>query len=75
MKLINFSILYKPFAIFEEVVVQQAQHLGPELGHFKKFEFSDYEIDAEVDLPYAFTTETYIYTIVLNPDEKAKVER
>ena len=42
-------------------------HLGPELGHFKKFEFSDYEIDAEVDLPYAFTTETYVYTIVLNP--------
>ena len=35
-------------------------HLGPELGHFKKFEFSDYEIDAEVDLPYAFTTETYV---------------
>ena len=25
--LINFSILYKPFAIFEEVVVQQAQWL------------------------------------------------
>ncbi len=50
-------------------------HLGPELGHFKKFEFSDYEIDAEVDLPYAFTTETYIYTIVLNPVEKTKVER
>ncbi len=47
-------------------------HLGPELGHFKKFEFSDYEIDAEVDLPYAFTTETYIYTIVLNPDEKGE---
>ena len=44
-------------------------HLGPELGHFKKFEFSDYEIDAEVDLPYAFTTETYVYTIVLNPDD------
>ena len=34
------------------------------------FEFSDYVIDAEVDLPYAFTTETYIYTIVLNPDDK-----
>jgi len=44
-------------------------HFGPELGHFKKFEFSDYEIDAEVDLPYAFTTETYVYTIVLNPDD------
>lgn len=47
-------------------------HLGPELGHFKKFEFSDYKIDAKVDLPYAFTTETYIYTIVLNPDEKGE---
>ncbi|MEY8021320.1 nuclear transport factor 2 family protein [Muriicola sp. SD30] len=45
-------------------------HLGPELGHFKKFEFSDYEIDAEVHMPYAFTTETYIYTIILKPDEK-----
>jgi len=28
MKLINFSILYKPFAIFEEVVVQQAQRVS-----------------------------------------------
>lgn len=45
-------------------------HLGPELGHFKKFEFSDYEIDVQVDTPYAFTTETYIYTIVLKPDDK-----
>lgn len=44
-------------------------HLGPELGHFKKFEFSDYEIDVVVDAPYAFTTETYIYTIILQPDE------
>ncbi|WP_371815901.1 hypothetical protein [Flavobacterium sp. CS20] len=23
-------------------------------------------------MPYAFTTETYIYTIVLNPDEKGE---
>jgi ketosteroid isomerase-like protein len=45
-------------------------HLGPELGHFKKFEFSDYEIDVQVDTPYAFATETYIYTIVLKPDDK-----
>jgi hypothetical protein len=28
MKLINFSILYKPFAIFEEMVVQQAHRLS-----------------------------------------------
>jgi ketosteroid isomerase-like protein len=45
-------------------------HLGPELGHFEKFEFSDYEIDVKLDVPYAFTTETYVYTIVLNPDDK-----
>ena len=45
-------------------------HLGPELGHFKSFVFSDYEIDVQVDAPYAFTTETYIYTIVLIPDDK-----
>ena len=47
-------------------------HLGPELGHFKSFTFSNYEIDVKVDAPYAFTTETYVYTIVLNPDEKGK---
>lgn len=35
-------------------------HLGPELGHFEKFEFSDYEIDVQVDGIYAFTTETFI---------------
>lgn len=40
-------------------------HLGPELGNFKSFKFSDYKIETKLDLPYAFTTETYIYTIVL----------
>jgi ketosteroid isomerase-like protein len=45
-------------------------HLGPELGHFKSFTFSDYEIDVQVDELYAFTTETYVYTIVLKPDDK-----
>ena len=48
-----------------------AHHLGPELDHFNSFIFSDYEIDAKVDMPYAFTTETYIYTI----DLKANKER
>jgi len=47
-------------------------HIGPELGHFDKFEFSDYEIDVQVDEPYAFTTETYIYTIAIKPDEKGE---
>ncbi|MBL4605869.1 MAG: nuclear transport factor 2 family protein [Flavobacteriaceae bacterium] len=46
-------------------------HLGPELGHFKSFTFSNYKIDATVNLPYAYTTENYLYTIVLKGD-KAK---
>lgn len=47
-------------------------HLGPELGHFKSFAFSDYTIKVEVDLPYAFTTEAYIYTIELKPEENGE---
>ncbi|WCO01281.1 YybH family protein [Psychroserpens ponticola] len=47
-------------------------HLGPELGHFKNFTFSDYEIDVQVDGIYAFTTETYVYTIVLKPNEEGE---
>tara|TARA_R110002012_G_scaffold26678_3_gene86336 strand:+ start:70 stop:525 length:456 start_codon:yes stop_codon:yes gene_type:complete len=45
-------------------------HLGPELVHFQKFEFSNYEIDVVIELPFAFTTETYRYTIDLKPDDK-----
>jgi uncharacterized protein (TIGR02246 family) len=51
-----------------------ANHIGPELSHFSSFTFSDYEIEVNVDLPYAFTTESYIYKIVLK-DEDRKVER
>ena len=47
-------------------------HLGPELGHFKSFTFSDYEIDVQVDSIYAFTTETYVYTIILKPNDKGE---
>ncbi|WP_142785846.1 YybH family protein [Changchengzhania lutea] len=49
-------------------------HLGPELAHFKSFTFSDYEIDATVNLPYAYTTENYLYTIVLKADEEKETE-
>ena len=45
-------------------------HLGPELHHFNSFIFSDYKISVLVDLPYAFTTETYIYTIDLKANEE-----
>ena len=48
-----------------------ANHIGPELGHFT---FSDYEISVIVDMPYAFTTESYIYNFVLQ-EEARKVER
>ncbi len=51
-----------------------ANHIGPELSHFSSFTFSEYEIEVNVDLPYAFTTESYIYKIVLK-DEDRKVER
>ena len=43
-------------------------HLGPELKEFKSFTFNDYKISAVIDLPFAFTTETYVYKIVLAED-------
>ena len=51
-----------------------AHHLGPELGDFKSFAFTDYKADVNVDLPYAFATETYKYTIVLKKDNSV-IER
>ncbi|WP_370641903.1 MULTISPECIES: nuclear transport factor 2 family protein [unclassified Tenacibaculum] len=72
----TFELFTKDSKIYESGGVEGTyshyieHHLGPELGHFKSFTFSDYEIDVKVDVPYAFTTETYIYTIVLNPDDK-----
>ena len=39
-------------------------HLGPELKEFKSFTFSDYKVMVTVTGAYAFSTETYIYTIV-----------
>ena len=46
-----------------------AKHLGPELGHFKSFKFSDYKVDVRFEGPVALTTETYSYRI-----ETQKVE-
>lgn len=51
-----------------------AHHLGPELDDFKSFTFSDYKADVTVDLPYAFATETYKYTIILKKDNSV-IER
>lgn len=74
----TFNLFAEDSEVFESGGVEGSyanyieHHLGPELGEFKSFTFSEYEIDAKVDLPYAFTTETYIYTIVLNPNEKGE---
>lgn len=45
-------------------------HLGPELKVFSAFDFNDYKISTVVDLPYAFTTETYVYKIVIASNGK-----
>lgn len=45
-------------------------HLGPELKEFKSFTFSDYKVDVTIAGDYAFSTETYIYTIILAKDGK-----
>lgn len=44
------------------------QHLTPELKGFKSFKFSDYTADVQIDGKYAFTTETYNYTIIVAKD-------
>jgi ketosteroid isomerase-like protein len=45
-------------------------HLGPELREFKSFTFSNYKVDVTMAGEYAFSTETYIYTIILAKDGK-----
>ena len=74
----TFELFTEDSKVFESGGVEGSyahyieHHLGPELGHFKSFTFSDYEIDVQVDEPYAFTTETYVYTIVLKPNDKGE---
>ena len=50
-----------------------AKHLGPELGHFKSFKFSDYKVDIRFEGPVALATETYNYRI--EPKEGAVAQR
>ena len=40
-----------------------AHHLGPELGHFRSFRFSDHQLDLWCDGGVAVATETYSYRI------------
>ena len=47
-------------------------HLGPELKDFKSFKFSNYKVDVNVIGNYAYTTESYTYTITLKDDKEIK---
>ena len=49
-----------------------AKHLGPELGHFKSFKFSDYKVDVRFEGPVALATETYTYWIEPKEGEVAQ---
>ena len=40
-----------------------AHHLGPELGHFRSFRFSDVNVEVRFEGPVALATETYTYRI------------
>jgi ketosteroid isomerase-like protein len=40
-----------------------SHHLGPELGEFKSFKFSDYKVDVRFEGPVALATESYKYRI------------
>lgn len=47
-------------------------HLGPELKEFKSFRFNNYTVKVEINGNYAFATEDYIYTIVLQDGKEIK---
>ena len=44
-------------------------HLAPELEAFESFDFNDHKLKVKIDMPYAFTTETYTFKIVVKSDE------
>ena len=72
----TIDLFVKNSAVFESGGIEGTyenyveHHLKPELKVFKSFKFSNYKVNVSVDLPYAFSTETYIYTIVVKADKK-----
>ena len=76
----TFELFTEDASVFEQGKVEGTykdyidHHLGPELGHFKSFTFSDYKINSTISMPYAYTTESYLYTIVLKGDDKSGKE-
>lgn len=50
-------------------------HIGPELGHFEEFSFSDYKVDVQINGNIAVAFETYNYKIVTGGEESRTIER
>ncbi|MGQ0558025.1 MAG: DUF4440 domain-containing protein [Sphingosinicella sp.] len=50
-----------------------AHHLGPELGHFTSFRFSNVEVNIRFEGPVAIATESYSFRI--ERSEGAPIER
>jgi ketosteroid isomerase-like protein len=75
----TFELFVEDSEVFEQGGVEGTythyveHHLGPELGYFESFTFSDYQVNVELAGDYAFTVETYLYNIVINAhDEKPR---
>ena len=49
-------------------------HLGPELKEFKSFTYSEYKVMVTITGAYAFSTETYQYTIVPQKEGSATIK-
>lgn len=67
------SAIFETGGVEGSYVNYLAKHLGPELGHFKSFKFSDYKVDIRFEGPVALATETYNYRI--EPKEGEVAER
>jgi len=50
-------------------------HIGPELGHFEEFSFSDYMVNVQIEGDVAVAFETYNYKIVTGGEESRTIER
>ena len=65
---ITDSKIYESGGSEENYAHYMEHHLTPDLKEFKSFTYSDYKIEVQVDGNYAFTTETYNYTIIVAKD-------
>ncbi len=50
-------------------------HIGPELGHFKEFTFSDYKVNVRMEDDIAVAYETYNYKIVTSGEDSQTIKR